>query len=171
MNGVPSVSGNVPPPATNSLQSAPNGPAQTFSGNPNFAAGGINNGFVAPPPSNTLQNAPNGGPATQQFNGNLNGIPGGVKGSLNVPMPASNGSQNQPNSGPNDRAPGAAASPTTNSVGGAINASAQDNPSRNDANNWRFSYYNGQWWYWMPGNYWMYYRGNNWNRFNDTGAQ
>jgi hypothetical protein len=130
----------------------------------------VNNGFVAPPPSNTLQNAPNGGPAAQRFNGNLNGIPGGVKGSLNVPMPASNALQSQPNSGPNARGPGAAASPTTNSVGGAINAGAQ-NPSQNDANSWRYSYFNGQWWYWTPNNNWMYYRGNNWNRFNNPQSQ
>jgi len=78
--------------------------------------------------------------------------------------------QSQPNSGPNAQSPGAAVSPTTNSVGGAINASAQGSSSQNNTNNWRFSHYNGQWWYWMPGNYWMYYSGNNWNRFNNAGS-
>jgi hypothetical protein len=155
------------------LQSAPNGPAQTFSGNPNFAAGGANNGFVAPPPSENLQNAPNSGPAAQRFNGNLNGIPGGVKGSLNVPMPATNGLQNQPNAGPNDRASGATAANPNNGQGAVINSSAQQqtNGVPTDASNWRYSHYNGQWWYWMPGNYWMYYRGNTWNRFNNEGSQ
>jgi hypothetical protein len=34
------------------------------------------------------------------------------------------------------------------------------------AANWRYRFYNGQWWYWMPANYWMYYSGNAWVPYN-----
>ena len=115
--------------------------------------------YVPPAASNSLQNAPNAGPGTQQLQGNLNGIPGGVKNSLNVPMPATNGLQNQPNASPNSRAPGVQQNPMNGSQ--TINSGA---------NNWRYVNQNGQWWYWTPNNTWLYYRGNTWNQYNNPGA-
>jgi hypothetical protein len=37
--------------------------------------------------------------------------------------------------------------------------------ARNDPNDWRFSFYNGEWWYWMPNNSWMFYRDNKWSPY------
>jgi hypothetical protein len=36
---------------------------------------------------------------------------------------------------------------------------------RNNPNDWRFSYYNGEWWYWLPNNSWVFYRDNRWNPY------
>jgi hypothetical protein len=58
--------------------------------------------------------------------------------------------QNQPNTGLNARQSG----------GGNARQTDQNDPDR-----WRFSFYNGEWWYWMPGDYWVYYRDNNWTRY------
>jgi len=30
------------------------------------------------------------------------------------------------------------------------------------APDWRYRFYRGEWWYWMPANYWTYYRNGNW---------
>jgi hypothetical protein len=34
-----------------------------------------------------------------------------------------------------------------------------------DPSRWRFTYNNGEWWYWTPQNNWMYYRDNTWNSY------
>jgi hypothetical protein len=33
-----------------------------------------------------------------------------------------------------------------------------------DRDAWRFTKYNGSWWYWMPGNYWVKWDGSKWKR-------
>ena len=30
---------------------------------------------------------------------------------------------------------------------------------------WRFTYHNGEWWYWLPTNQWVYWRNNRWNDY------
>ena len=30
---------------------------------------------------------------------------------------------------------------------------------------WRFNFYNGEWWYWLPTNRWVYWRDNRWNAY------
>ncbi len=30
---------------------------------------------------------------------------------------------------------------------------------------WRYKYYNGEWWYWLPANRWVYWRGTRWNNY------
>ncbi len=37
---------------------------------------------------------------------------------------------------------------------------------QNDPNRWRYSYQNGEWWYWQPDNSWMYWRNNQWMPYN-----
>ncbi len=33
------------------------------------------------------------------------------------------------------------------------------------AEDWRYRFHNGQWWYWMPDNHWVYWHDNAWTRF------
>jgi hypothetical protein len=30
---------------------------------------------------------------------------------------------------------------------------------------WRFTFHNGEWWYWLPANRWVYWRDNRWNDY------
>ena len=30
---------------------------------------------------------------------------------------------------------------------------------------WRYTFYNGEWWYWLPTNKWVYRRGSRWNAY------
>jgi hypothetical protein len=30
---------------------------------------------------------------------------------------------------------------------------------------WRYAYFNGDWWYWLPENRWVYWRNGQWNEF------
>jgi hypothetical protein len=38
----------------------------------------------------------------------------------------------------------------------------QDKP---DQEQWRFTFHNGEWWYWLPTNRWVYWRNNRWNDY------
>lgn len=40
-------------------------------------------------------------------------------------------------------------------------------PPRTDQ--WRYTFYNGEWWYWLPENRWVYWQNNRWNDY--SGAQ
>jgi hypothetical protein len=31
---------------------------------------------------------------------------------------------------------------------------------------WRYTFYNGEWWYWLPQDRWVYWRANRWNDYN-----
>ncbi len=34
-----------------------------------------------------------------------------------------------------------------------------------DQQQWRFTFHNGEWWYWLPTNQWVYWRNNRWNDY------
>lgn len=71
---------------------------------------------------------------------------------------------------PSQSTPPANTAPIPNAVtGNAVpNATATDRP---DANQWRYRYHNGRWWYWMPSNRWMIHDGANWISQNDFNAR
>ncbi|HVX15198.1 MAG TPA: hypothetical protein VHC22_28655 [Pirellulales bacterium] len=56
-----------------------------------------------------------------------------------------------------------AAAPDT-SVAGVAN-SRQDERATHNAD-WRYSFHNGRWWYWLPSNSWAYHNGRSWVRYN-----
>ena len=35
-----------------------------------------------------------------------------------------------------------------------------------DQDRWRFTFHNGEWWYWLPTNRWVFWRDHRWNDFN-----
>ncbi len=41
-----------------------------------------------------------------------------------------------------------------------------DKPQAQSQNQWRFTFHNGEWWYWLPENHWVYWRNNKWNDYN-----
>jgi hypothetical protein len=46
----------------------------------------------------------------------------------------------------------------------AVDPVTAQSPSRND-NQWRYTFYNGMWWYWLPERRWVYWRDNHWNDY------
>ena len=38
-------------------------------------------------------------------------------------------------------------------------------PAQPESNAWRYKYYEGRWWYWMPSNSWAWYDGRQWIAF------
>jgi hypothetical protein len=38
-------------------------------------------------------------------------------------------------------------------------------PARSEGDAWRYKYYEGRWWYWMPSNSWAWYDGRRWIAF------
>ena len=49
-----------------------------------------------------------------------------------------------------------------------LRADRQENRQErlNDPNRWRYTYQNGEWWYWLPSNSWVYWRENQWMPYN-----
>jgi hypothetical protein len=43
---------------------------------------------------------------------------------------------------------------------------AKQNNQKQDDQQWRFTFHNGEWWYWLPENRWVYWRDNRWNDYN-----
>lgn len=41
----------------------------------------------------------------------------------------------------------------------------------NDPNRWRYTYQNGEWWYWQPDNNWVYWRNNQWMPYSGESYQ
>ena len=39
------------------------------------------------------------------------------------------------------------------------------------APDWRYRFYRGEWWYWMPANFWMYFRNGNWITYDPAAYQ
>ena len=33
---------------------------------------------------------------------------------------------------------------------------------------WRYTFHNGEWWYWLPENRWVYWRANRWNDYDPS---
>ncbi|HZZ28229.1 MAG TPA: hypothetical protein VFE46_09535 [Pirellulales bacterium] len=167
---VPMPSGNAlqnQPNAAGSQPTSPTGAPSMGSPNipPNSATGRSGAQSVTPPGTNTLQTQPNNAPPF----GTGNVSPFGPGGTSNGLPAAQRGTNNQSsNLGESDIPP-----PVRNRVD-ENRAARQDirqdrqelrEDRRDTANDWRFSNYNNEWWYWMPENYWMYYRDNNWNRY------
>jgi hypothetical protein len=42
---------------------------------------------------------------------------------------------------------------------------AKQNDQKQDDQQWRFTFHNGEWWYWLPENRWVYWRNNRWNDY------
>jgi len=117
------------------------GPADRPLGTPPSNAASPQNGYVPPPGRGEMQSQPNPNIQNQATPGSS---------ITNAPSPRLDAMQGQQN-------------PTLNSrQAGGGNAQPAD---QNDPDRWRFSLYNGEWWYWMPGNYWMFYRDNSWRRY------
>jgi hypothetical protein len=45
-------------------------------------------------------------------------------------------------------------------------ASGAEQKAKVDDQQWRFTYHNGEWWYWLPENRWVYWRNDRWNDYN-----
>jgi hypothetical protein len=43
---------------------------------------------------------------------------------------------------------------------------AADKESAQSQDQWRYTFRNGEWWYWLPANRWVYWRDNQWNDYN-----
>jgi hypothetical protein len=43
---------------------------------------------------------------------------------------------------------------------------AADQHATKTGDQWRYTFHNGEWWYWLPANRWVYWRGNRWNDYN-----
>ncbi len=42
---------------------------------------------------------------------------------------------------------------------------AAEQSTKKDDQQWRFTFHNGEWWYWLPANRWVYWRDNRWNDY------
>ncbi len=42
---------------------------------------------------------------------------------------------------------------------------AADQTTKQSQDQWRYTFHNGEWWYWLPTNRWVYWRGNQWNDY------
>ncbi len=45
-----------------------------------------------------------------------------------------------------------------------VAAAKQDQPKEQ----WRYTFHNGEWWYWLPTNRWVFWRGSRWNAYDPT---
>ena len=42
---------------------------------------------------------------------------------------------------------------------------AEKTGTAQDQNQWRYTFHNGEWWYWLPADRWVYWRDNRWNNY------
>jgi hypothetical protein len=47
----------------------------------------------------------------------------------------------------------------------AQSAEQRAKQDKQDQEQWRFTFHNGEWWYWLPANRWVYWRDNHWNDY------
>ncbi len=52
---------------------------------------------------------------------------------------------------------------SVSALGASPPAAKTSNPDQ-----WRYAYFNGDWWYWLPENRWVYWRDGRWNDFPPT---
>lgn len=48
---------------------------------------------------------------------------------------------------------------------GVSTAQAADQRTIQVQDHWRYTFHNGEWWYWLPTKKWVYWRENRWNEF------
>ncbi len=52
----------------------------------------------------------------------------------------------------------------------AANVQARDaSAPKYSSPNWRYRWFEGRWWYWLPQNKWVYWSGSNWKPYEPTG--
>jgi hypothetical protein len=44
-------------------------------------------------------------------------------------------------------------------------AQAAEQRAKQDQDQWRYTFHNGEWWYWLPANRWVYWRDSRWNDY------
>jgi hypothetical protein len=51
-------------------------------------------------------------------------------------------------------------------AGGLSTIQAAEQSATQGQDQWRYTFHNGEWWYWLPANRWVYWRDNRWNDYN-----
>ncbi len=51
---------------------------------------------------------------------------------------------------------------------GPLAVQAADQRTTQGGDQWRYTFHNSEWWYWLPANRWVYWRANRWNAYDPT---
>jgi hypothetical protein len=133
--------------------------------NPVNAAGNTNSnptsGLPAPlqdttNPTATNPNNPNNNPITNN--------PNATGSNLNNPATTTDRNANNPN--PNTNATGPANTGGRAETGSESRTDRSGERGNRDDNQWRYRFYNGVWWYWLPENRWVYWSNGAWLDYN-----